>query len=178
VERLARDVLADHHVLVGTDSPFQAHARLAQAIWREERGFPIGIHRDQPLGSRLAMPWAEETLAAYLTATIQQVVHHEVVDDRRDRGKLDGRPRIFNDLLSSQPLCFNAFKELAADLRLASRVGSSLWPDLVDTVDRIEFEWSPGRTDAAFLANRSAFDVAWSCRNTNGARTFIGIEVK
>jgi hypothetical protein len=36
--------------------------------------------------------------------------------------KLFAQPRIFDDLLSSQPLRFNLFGELTRDLALASRV--------------------------------------------------------
>ena len=178
MDRVAREVLNEHIAFVSTDSPYQAHARLAQSVWREGKGYPIGLHKEMPLGSRLAMPWAETSLAAFLTERTRDLVRREVIEDTRDRSKLFGRPRIFNDLLSSQPLCFNAFAELASDLPLASQVGHELWPDLVANVDRIELEWSPGRASATYLNNRSAFDVAWFCRNAADERTFIGIEVK
>jgi hypothetical protein len=178
VDRVAREVLNEHFAFVSTDSPFQAHARLAQAVWREWKDYPIGLHKEVPLGSRLAMPWAEGSLAAFLTERTRDLVRREVIENTRDRSKLFGRPRIFNDLLSSQPLCFNAFAELASDLSLAGQVGRELWPDLVAKVDRIELEWSPGRASATYLNNRSAFDVAWFCRNATDQRTFIGIEVK
>ena len=73
------------------------------------------------------MPWAEETLANYLNNTIRQVVRHEVMEKPQDgQRKLFGHPRIFNDLLSSQPLCFNLFAELQQNLPLASNVFDSL----------------------------------------------------
>jgi hypothetical protein len=124
------------------------------------------------------MPWAREELAGYLTPAIRAVVRREVLDDARVREKLYGAPRIFDDLLSSQPLCFNLFGELAGDLDLAGVVGSRLWPDLVATVERIEFEWSPGRRVGSFLNNRSAFDVVWFVETPDGGRAVIGIEVK
>ena len=113
-------VLADHDVLVPTDNSFQRRARLLQALWREEQGLPVGEHRGRRLGSRLAMPAAKEELSNYLTDTIRAVVRAEVLDAARGQGKLYGQPRIFNDLLSSQPLCFNLFGELQQDLPLAS----------------------------------------------------------
>jgi hypothetical protein len=39
-------------------------------------------------------------------------VRREVIHPGRDRSKLYGQPRIFNDLLSIQPLSFNLFAEL------------------------------------------------------------------
>ena len=96
--------------------------------------------------------------AAYLTPTVQRIVRREVLDSDRDPGtSCTVVPGIFNALLSSQPLCFNVFGELAADLPLASRVGSNV-TNLVDTVERIEF--------------------AWFCRTAEGDRTFIGMEVE
>lgn len=113
-------------------------------MWREERGYPIGLHRGNPLGSRLAMPWARETLGNYLTDAIRAVVRHEVFDPSTSAGKLYARPRIFSDLLSSQPLCFNLFAELQQNLELASAVFHTLTAGRIAQVTAIEFEYSPG----------------------------------
>jgi hypothetical protein len=96
----------------------------------------------------------------------------------RSEGKLFGKPRIFDDLLSSQPLCFNLFGELKRDLALASRVMHRLVPDKVATVHRIEFEHSPGRRDPRYTADRSAFDVYVEYDSVGGKKGFLGIEVK
>lgn len=172
------DVLAFHHVLVTTDNPFQRRARLLQALWREEQGLPIGDHRGRPLGSRLAMPVAKNGLTNYLTDTIRAVVRTEVLDPARDRGKLFAQPRIFNDLLSSQPLCFNLFGELQRDLALASRVLRRMTRGRVDHVTAIAFEYSPGRGDAKYTGDRSAFDVFVEYLSPGGTTGFAGIEVK
>jgi hypothetical protein len=167
-----------HHVLIKTDNPFQQRARLLQALWREEEGLPVGEHRGGPLGSRLAMPDARERLTNYLTDTIRQVVRREVLDPERSRDKLYGQPRIWNDLLSSQPMCFNLFGELQADLGLASRVFAKLLPGRVARVTAIEFEHSPGRGDPRYTGDRSAFDVFIRFETPAGPVGFIGIEVK
>jgi len=65
------------------------------------------------------MPDAKNHLWNYLTDSIRDVVRAEVLGARRGDGKLFGEPRIFNDLLSSQPLCFNLFGELKRNLTLA-----------------------------------------------------------
>jgi len=171
-------LLARHHVLVPTDNAFQRRARLLQALWREEHGLAIGEHRGRPLGSRLAMPAAKETLTNYLTPTVRRVVRDEVLDPKRNSGKLYGQPRIFNDLLSSQPLCFNLFGELQADPDLASRVFRRLTDGRIETVTAIAFEHSPGRSDANYTGDRSAFDVFVEYVARDGALGFVGIEVK
>lgn len=166
------------HALVGTDEPYQRRFRVRQAHWRELAGLPIGEHRGLPLGSRLAMPHAQDTLANYLTENIRSVVRAEVIDGDPGAGKLYGKPRIFNDLLSSQPMCFNLFGEMALDLPLASRVFSALTSGRAAEVTSIAFEHSPGRGSAKYTGDRSAFDVFVEYQGPDEARGFLGIEVK
>lgn len=169
-----------HHALErvdGTGDTFRRRARILQSMWRQERGYACGIHRGRPLGSRLSMPWAEETLANYLTPTIQQVVRDEVLGSK-ERGRLFGRPRILDDVLSSQPLCFNAFGELQADLDACTAVMSEMTAGRVHRVTRLGFEYSPGRGDDRYTGDRSAFDVYVEYEGEHGRRGFIGIEVK
>jgi hypothetical protein len=86
--------------------------------------------------------------------------------------------RLKANLLSSQPLCFNLFAELAADVGLATRALRLVWPHLIGRVEAVEFEWSPGRNDEAYLGNRSAFDVAVFHSDEGGRRGVLGFEVK
>lgn len=172
------DLLRSHHAFVKSDNPFQRTVRLRQALWREKQGYPIGLHRGVPLGTRLQMPDAKDHLWNYLTDGMRDVVRAEVLGARRGDGKLFGQPRIFNDLLSSQPLCFNLFGELKRDLGLASRVLRRLVPGKIKNVHRVEFEHSPGRRDPRYTADRSAFDVYVEYEGIGGRRGFLGIEVK
>lgn len=177
------ELAASLDVLERVDSSeFQRRARILQSMWRQERGFPCGEHLGpsgvRPLGSRLPMPWAQETLANFLTEQVRDVVRAEVCHPRASAGKLYGKPRIFNDLLSSQPLCFNLFGELTTDLPLASETARRLSHGRFTEVTSIAFEHSPGRGDARYLNDRSAFDVFLRCRTAGGGRGFVGIEVK
>jgi len=177
------EVAARYHALEETDKgSFQRRARILQSMWREERGYPMGEHRTRdrvrPLGSRLAMPWAEETLSNYLTENVREVVRQEVLDPNKSRGKLYGRPRIFNDLLSSQPMAFNIFGELKQDLPLATSVLGTMTDGRIAEVTGIEFEFSPGRGDERYTGDRSAFDVYLTYVTPSGRTGFVGIEVK
>lgn len=123
------------------------------------------------------MPFAQDTLANFMTDTVRDVVRTEVLDPARSEGKLYRAPRIFEDLLSSQPLCFNLFAELQRDLWLAGRIFERLLARPGLGVVSVDFEHSPGRGDARFTGDHSAFDVFVTCE-ARGERGFVGIEVK
>ena len=77
----------------------------------------------------MEMPWAQETLANFMTEHVHRVVRQEVLDPRRSKGKLFAKPRIFNDLLSSQPLCFNLFAFVYPEANDACRVAVEAYSD-------------------------------------------------
>ena len=75
-------------------------------------------------GAELEECIAKFELANYLTQTIRDLVKNELKTNSERPAAMRGfyaRPRIFNNLLSSQPLCFNLFGELMFDLDLATR---------------------------------------------------------
>ena len=157
---------------------FQWRARLLQSLWREEQELAAGEYRGKIRGARLVMPEAKETLANYLTPRIKEVVRHEVEDPIRAQGKLYGRPRIYDNLLSSQPLCFNLFGELTSDLGLATKALGDMSHGRINRVVAIDFEYSPGRGDERYTGDRSAFDVYIRYESPEGERGFVGIVVK
>ncbi len=164
-------------------SDFQRSARILQSIWREEQGFLCQEYCDSEgkthlRGSRLPMPWAKDNLSNFITGGIQQVVLEEVCNQTGSNGKLFGKPRIFDNLLSSQPLCFNLFAELKSDIPLATDLVKEITGGRFIKVNSIEFEYSPGRRDKRYLGDRSAFDVFIDCETATGGHGFIGIEVK
>ena len=109
------------------------------------------------------MPDAEERLTNFETENVRAIVRREIpLSDwsvPRAQRKLYARPRLFEDMLSSQPLCFNLFGELACDLGLATKVFGVLTKRRGLRVTGVDFEWSPGRGDARFTHDGSAFDV-------------------
>ena len=159
-------------------SVFQRKARILQSMWREERGYPLGERGGKRYGARLAMPWARESLANYMTEVAKDAVRREVLDPVRSKGKLYGKPRIFDNLLSSQPLCFNLFAELQTDLKAATAFVKTMGIAPAAEVSAIAFEHSPGRGDDAYTGDRSAFDVFVEYTTKSGKSGFLGIEVK
>lgn len=154
------------------DSNFAAFARLLQSKWREEKAYPIG-----KLGNYLEANFAETTKSNYLTDRIKNLVQYEVYKSKIN-AKLISEPRIWDNLLSSQPLCFNLFGELHFDLQLATRFFKKIFPKKVKEIIRVEFEYSPARGNKSYTDDRSAFDVFAEYYNHEGEKGFIGIEVK
>jgi hypothetical protein len=141
----------------------------------------MGLHRGEPLRTRLSMPEAERELWNFLTPAIGKLVASEYAANAQRRGgarKLYGYPRLFENLLSSQPLAFNLFGELALDLDAATAACRSLWPGRVDRVTRIELEWSPGRQSPRYLNNGTAADVALFHTTPAGGSGAIYVETK
>jgi hypothetical protein len=172
-----REILQLHNVLVAGDNAWQRRARLGQSLWRQRAGLPAGEHLGKPLGSRLTPADGKPPrLANYLTQAARNQVEAAVIAAPTS-GALLGRPRLWVDLLSSQPLCFNLFGPLAEDLDLASAALHIVWPELITRVTDVWFEWSPGRGDRRYTGNNSAFDVFVSYTGPGG-KGFLGIEVK
>ena len=174
----------DPHAAVKDDSSWQRVLRATQSTWREQQGLDparlIVGGGERLLGSRLT-PEDAEAGRNFLTETIWRRVQAELEANTQAAGadkKVLQPDRLKANLLSSQPLCFNLFAELDEDRRLATRAFRLLWPTRVRDVQHIEFEWSPGRGDDAFLGNRSAFDVAVFHTRPDGDRGVLGIEVK
>jgi|GEM_PF-398448 len=183
VQPVARTSAADvvDVAYVSSDAAWQRVLRRRQSRWREQRAYPIGLHDGRPLGSRLAMPAAEEKLWNFLTPAIGELVRREYLANASRpaaQKSLYGYPRLFADLLSSQPLAFNLFGELAIDLARATVAARRLWPDRVDTVTRIAFEWSPGRWDQRYLNNGTAADVAIFHTTPSGGSGIVFVETK
>ena len=157
--------------------PFQRRARILQSLWREKLKLsalqePNGIRRGVCIDPDLA----KQTLANFLSDEIKRVVREEVLSDK-SKGKLYGKPRIFNNLLSSQPLAFNLFAIVQRDKALASKVFGALTNGRCREITRMEFEESPGRRNPDYLGDRSAFDF-YAEYTGDAGNGFVGIEVK
>jgi hypothetical protein len=177
VDRVARDPVM---------TAYKRRARYHQAMWREQHGHPIGTHHvpargdrpatARPLGSRIPLEYGIHTGANFLSSAARDAVSdrlanpqpHEMLDE----------VRLWSDLLSSMPMCFNLFGPLWADIDVAQQAISTLWPDALGTMRSVRFEWSPGRRDPTYLGNRSAFDAAFLLDLDNAGKGVIGVETK
>lgn len=156
-------------------------ARFRQARWRETRKLEIGSSpyaggKDAtPVGSRLELDFARKSGANFLSPAALAAARHRVANP--EPHQMLATDRLWADLLSSMPLCFNLFGDLAADRERASHAVRSWWPDAPRGEVSVRFEHSPARKDRAYLGNRSAFDVAFDL-DAGSARAIVGVETK
>src|SRR6056297_2169548 len=100
-----KELRIKYHTDYADQSEFSSKARLLQSIWRAEKGFDF-----EKYGNFIPIDFAKETGANYLTDSIFEIVKDEV-KNAKNVGKVISEPRIWNNLLSSQPLAFNLFAE-------------------------------------------------------------------
>lgn len=180
---IPQSILKDHNVGCIIDTRFRAAARLLQNLWLRDKGIATGVHFRKSddgdtvmeLGSILD---AKAALAGrnFLTPAIHTYVRHSLI--MREEGAAMDEQRLFANALSSMPMSFNLFAPLALDLQLATAVFRSLLPGFVASVEEIRFETSPGRREARFLDDGTAFDLAVEVITPNGEHATVFIETK
>lgn len=193
IEPITDDELRDHFCLEAGDrvsgdletTAFKRRARLHQALWRESRGLEIGTQPMRPrpnqifrrLGSRISLDVAKQTGANFLSDVVRNAVADRIGNAQPYQTL--GADRLYCNLLSSMPMCFNLFGELYADLEMADRAVHTWWTGIPGRVSAVIFEWSPGRRlRGEYLENRSAFDAAFVLDLGNGGRGVLGVETK
>lgn len=170
----------DPALRVAADPPLRAKHRLLQSWYREtilrlEASPPAKGPRKTPVGNWIPpvdMSGSEEP--NFLPGAALDAVRER--ERRRDwgGGMLDS-DRLHRNLLSSQPLCFNLFGELAhhpTTLADALRVALEL---PVAEIRDVRIEWAPPRDIAI---GGASFDAFVEYTTTKGGRGFVGIETK
>lgn len=107
----------------------------------------------------------------FLNNTIISVVKGQL-DSRGSNSKgMVEQVRLYNNLLSSQPLAFNYFGYLANNLDLATRFIKTIIPE-ISAVNEIVFEFAPNSSQ-----DSSAFDIGMFV-SKGKEKGFIGLECK
>jgi hypothetical protein len=85
--------------------------------------------------------------------------------------------RLFRNMLSSQPMCFNLFGLFINNRQLACRLLAPLVPEKMAEVTRVAIEWAPEPRNA-YLDDRTAFDAFIEYRDVDRRLYALGIETK
>ncbi len=141
-----------------SEDNFKRRMRIHQGWWRafvlgEEEGVQP-IRSDQTVCNTIR--GGETTNKNFLTDTIASVVHDTIRNHQGSGHGIIEEGRLFNNLLSSQPLCFNFFAELREDKVFALQALNGLGFHISEVRDVI-FEYAPTEN---YTTDNSAFDVA------------------
>lgn len=171
------------------DTPFVAECRQMQSRYREELGLPLRPYTVQNrrskdygkvynLGNYISS--GEEDGANFLADYI--FVHaKERINNRKPYETFD-EDRMFNNLLSSQPMAFNLFcplRKLLEENRIAvtKAIQAALPHYSIAMVTAVELEFIPYNYQN-LTGDKSAMDAIIKYRNFEGKECFIAIETK
>jgi hypothetical protein len=154
---------------------FRKQMRIHQAWWRacvlaEKPGFHPYRNREK-IGSTILD--GDRTGKNFLSENILNSVKKTIEERDVFGAGMLAEDRLFNNLLSSQPLCFNFFGELMMDSGLALQILRCFYPNLTG-VTRVIFEFAPKEN---YTKDNSAFDVAFEVMQ-NDKLGLIGLECK
>jgi len=168
----------DPSLLVASDPPRRAIRRRLQGWWREHwLGLPPGRDDDGIVRNNL-LPRASLDgcpTANFLGPEIAAYVEKRAPLVLAGGGTLD-EDRLWRNLLSSMPMCFNLFGMLRAFPGPASRVLSAVTGLPIHQVEEMDVEWIPEGGHP--LGDRTAFDAFVTYRDRQGRRGFLGVETK
>ena len=157
------------------ESGFKKRMRLHQAWWRafvlgEEPGFHP-IRKKELLGSTIKN--GESSGKNFLTENAWKAAQATIKERLEYGGGLMEENRLFNNLLSSQPLCFNFFGELKMDYELGLKILQRFFPGITG-LQKVIFEFAPREN---YLDDNSAFDIAFFVER-GSEKGLIGLECK
>ncbi|TDT14608.1 hypothetical protein BDK89_0163 [Ilumatobacter fluminis] len=168
---------------VASDDARTARYRRLQSWYRQNvLGVEAGRYRDRngvvrPLGSLLPDDRVHERPG--LNFLSDEITRYAV--DRADivvgEGGTLEQHRLFHNMLSSMPMCFNIFGAVRSDRALAERFVHDVLGIELSAVELVECEWTPRDPDSS-IGDRTAFDAAVVVRSTTGARHLAAVETK
>ena len=170
------------------DDAFTRRMRLHQSWYRDfVLDVPYGTgptSRHKTLYGNMLAEAAADTGLNFLTPGILGVVKDRIKAEKR-KGEVLDEFRLMRNMLSSQPMAFNLFGELALDHELATELvrvlSNERWKKQIARgirkVTDVRFEWAP-EPAGEYLNDRTAFDVFIEYELVDGGLGFVGIETK
>jgi hypothetical protein len=164
------------------DTKFVAKCRALQSAYRVERGEPIRPYvvgeKSYYFGNYIAR--GEESGVNFLEDYIYLYARYRVA--YKKPFETINSDRLFNNLLSSQPMAFNLFcplrKMLCESVDVATRVIQSALPGFdIERVTDVDLEFIPDNY-LELTGDRTAMDAIIRFVDSNGRNSFIAIETK
>ena len=160
------------------DTKYVELCRRMQSIYRHEIGQPIAPYRGHMYGNYISN--GKESGANFLA----DYIHAHALERVRDKKPYEmiQEDRLFNNLLSSQPMAFNLFcplRELfSEDPQQATKAIQAALPDYdICRVSEVELEFIP-KDYKDITGDKSAMDAIIRYVDSDGKNCFIAIETK
>ncbi len=165
----------DPSLAVASDDARRRRFRALQSWYRQHHlQLPPGEDkRGIVRGSML--PHDAPRSANFLSPAIHEYVEARVPVVVGEGGTLE-QDRLFRNMLSSMPLCFNLFGAFRVFPISAARVLAAATGLDVASLTRVDVEWTPPGDHP--LGDRTAFDAYVEYRNSRNDRCFFGVETK
>ena len=158
---------------------FQSEHRLK--ILKEKYGF--GPHKISKTRYGNMLINGEETGSNFITDTAFRFAKQKVLDKQIYQFLTIDEYRLFNNMLSSQPMCFNLFSDLRAlllaDPDAASSITRQLFSEItwIDRLTYLDVEFIPVPIEQ-YINDRTAFDAMLLVKDKAGRRGLISVETK
>jgi hypothetical protein len=165
----------NHFGAIPDKNGLKRRMRIHQGWWRmnvlQEEAGKHPLNKDKNVCNTINS--GIENKKNFLTKNIIKTVDQTITNRNKSDAGMIEPDRLYNNLLSSQPLCFNFFGELLADREFGLRVLQNWWPELTE-LKKVKFEYAPEET---YTHDNSAFDIAFEV--AKGKQTgLIGLECK
>lgn len=169
-----------------SDNQFTSKCRLLQSKYRDnilKQDYGVGPYYNSQNSYGNMLINGEETGLNFITKAAFQFAKQKVSEKQVNRYLTIDEFRLFNNMLSSMPMCFNLFADLRqlliADKLEASSVIRLLFKEIewIETVNYIDVEFIPIPI-GQFTNDKTAFDAMMVVTDKNGNRGLITIETK
>ena len=169
-----------------TIKEFTQKCRELQGAYRERMGEPMGVgpwppenKKSRPQinmlvdGKKTGKNFVNEFTFNYAKYRVENKQHNETIDEYR----------LFNNMLSSQPMAFNLFcpfRQMLEDgkVETVSNIFKAIFPDKhIGEVTKVELEFLHTKIEN-YLNDCTAMDAIVHYKDTDGKPAFIAIETK
>jgi hypothetical protein len=166
------------------DNSFAAKARFLQSWYRvnvlNQTDYGFGPDKNSKTKYGNILVGGEETGSNFLLPSIFK--HAQYRTQFLKNGETISEYRLFNNMLSSQPMCFNLFYPLKAlfekDHIVAAKIFSACFPSLkIAEIVAVEIEYLP-YPKSEYLNDLTAFDAMLIYTTLKGERNILAIETK
>lgn len=170
-----KETLLNHIGIVPNEQGLKKILRFHQGWWRafvlnESQGANPARTEENVCNTILEGKTSKKNL---LTPSVTKSVEDTLLERKIHGAGSFNTDRLYNNLLSSQPLAFNFFGSLKQDPEFAKRVISAFIPEIT-SVNNVFFEYAPVEK---YTNVNSAFDVVFEIK-INDSRGLLGLECK